>query len=97
MQDQNQDQQDTGAVAPEFEYVAELVRGRIYTFKGIRFSKGEPKPVSRAVKERLEKKAFDQVTINNGDGQIETEQRAKFRFSKIGEPEQKAPRARKSA
>lgn len=93
MQDQDQDQQEA-ITATEHEYTAELIRGRIYTFKGLRFTKGVPLPVTRAVKERLETKAFDQVTINNGDGQMETEQRAKFKFAKIGE---KSPRSRTSA
>lgn len=81
------------------EFIATLTRGRSYTLGtnlAIHFLKGEDKPVTAAVKARLEAKAVDHINTGlDEDGFMETEPRCKFNFRKVGEEAAVAsPRAR---
>ena len=74
-------------------YIATLVRGQTYTYKGATFRKGEGRKVTEATKNYFEENAFEDVSVGSGDD-IVVERRAKFEFRPDGAPEP-TPAARK--
>jgi len=58
---------------------ATLVHGRLYTYRGVPFKKGEPQIISNEDKEHLEENAFDTITISSGNDRS-NETRQKFEF-----------------
>jgi hypothetical protein len=73
-------EQTANASAPDAGYfLATLVRGVTYTFKGATFRKGEPRKVSEATKDYLINNAFEDVSVGEG-ADMEIERRAKFEF-----------------
>lgn len=79
------------ASAPEV-FEAHLVRGKSYTVKGRTFTSEKPVIVDVATKKYLEERAFDDVTVGEGED-AEIERRSKFEFRVPG---QSAPARKRS-
>lgn len=76
-------------------WIATLIRGRSYvlgTTNPLHFTRGVDTPVDEATKQRLQRKAIQQVKTGTQDdyGDDEYEERCKFSFRKAGDPAPKS-------